>query len=537
MTTIAGSLFYLDELRSVFPGLLDIADRDGVASTGSAVDRPGPLWLARAPDWLLVHDVLGGTRSLRDAGQRRLPKFQRERQTAYESRLAESFAAGFFPDALEDLVARPFSRPVTFSQEPPEWLAELHRDLDGRGTTFQSFAGSLFASGLTWGDAYVHVETPLSAAASDALREGRRPTVGELGNAKRPTVRIVPGPNLLGALRNADGTYQRVRYYRREVVDDVDAEEVPLEVVREFVTLVEPDRIVEWSRSMSYGSSTKDEWQRDERTNPAGRVVFVDWIPKGDRALMAAKPALLELAHVEVDYWQSYSDQRQILHVGRLPFLYETGVAPDHVNRELVIGPRRAHRTTKSATDASLTYVEPTGSAIQSGERHLEALIARAKDRQDEPLKTNGPKTATGEIRADEGQRCLLQKWANKFEGVLDAVQRALAEAHPMPGAALPPEYRTKVFTEFDLSSRFASDMQVVTADRTRGDISHETYLGEAKRRGVYPEELDIEEEIERTKKEREARVAELEAEMERTGQLGAEEEDDAEDEGAADEA
>ena len=84
---------------------------------------------------------------------------------------------------------------------------------------------------------------------------------------------------------------------------------------------------------------------------------------------MCGSPPLMDLADLNITHWQSSSDQRNILHVARVPILFASGVAEDI---ELVVGANAFMRA--SDPQARLEYVEHSGAAITSGKDDLKVL-------------------------------------------------------------------------------------------------------------------------------------------------------------------
>jgi hypothetical protein len=82
---------------------------------------------------------------------------------------------------------------------------------------------------------------------------------------------------------------------------------------------------------------------------------------------MTARPALEDLAYLNLRHWQSSSDQANILHFTRVPVLFAKMLDDD---APLEIGPNRMIRA--SHENADLRYVEHQGAAIAAGRQDLE---------------------------------------------------------------------------------------------------------------------------------------------------------------------
>ena len=74
------------------------------------VAEPGPSWQELAPDLELIHDLMGGTRQMRSAGLRWLPKEHSETWEAWRARLNRSVLFNGLARTVAALSGRPFSQ-------------------------------------------------------------------------------------------------------------------------------------------------------------------------------------------------------------------------------------------------------------------------------------------------------------------------------------------------------------------------------------------------------------------------------------------
>src|SRR5262249_31977754 len=84
-------------------------------------------------------------------------------------------------------------------------------------------------------------------------------------------------------------------------------------------------------------------------------------------SLMCGAPPLEKLAELNVAHWQSSSDQRNILHVARVPILFGAGFGED---AQVTVGAATMMRS--SDPNAKLSYVEHTGAAIGAGQAEID---------------------------------------------------------------------------------------------------------------------------------------------------------------------
>jgi hypothetical protein len=88
---------------------------------------------------------------------------------------------------------------------------------------------------------------------------------------------------------------------------------------------------------------------------------------------MAGAPALQDLADLNVAHWQSQSDQRNILHVARVPILFGAGI-PDDVEGQPGFKVSAGSFTRATDPAAKLMFVEHSGAAIGAGDADLKNL-------------------------------------------------------------------------------------------------------------------------------------------------------------------
>jgi len=107
-------------------------------------------------------------------------------------------------------------------------------------------------------------------------------------------------------------------------------------------------------------------------------------------------------------------------------------------------------------------------------------------------LITVGPETATGKAIDEIRAQSEAQAWA---EGLEWALYKGYELAAQWLGVALPEDFDVTVFRDFGIVMRTMTDLQMLQADATAGRITVERYLLEAKRRGLYGDDLDPQEE------------------------------------------
>jgi hypothetical protein len=374
--------------------------------------------------WELIHDLLGGTQAMREAGEKWLPREPREE--SYNARLNRSILYNGYRDTRNKLANRPFSHEIQFN-EIPEELEYLKDDVDATGRPFSSFAKELMSDLLDYGIAHIFVDH----TAISEIEEGETLTkADEERIGVRVLFNIVHPPNLIG--------------WQTEVVN----KKVKLKQIRIKETVIEPSGgfgDVEVTYVKVY---YEDSWEKYELKQDQDKQDYWDLVDQGTFTLgkislttiyanrtgyMTAEPSLMDLAWLNLAHWQSYSDQRNILRLSRFGILFGRGFPKDLVGQPLPIGPSKAFITDK--TDADLKYVEHTGNSIEAGAKDIEDIEIKMEILGQQPLmRSSNLSTATAK-RIDESRNVSqLKTWVkNLEEGLRKALELASSSGSISP--------------------------------------------------------------------------------------------------------
>ena len=204
---------------------------------------------------------------------------------------------------------------------------------------------------------------------------------------------------------------------------------------------------------------------------------------------MTGEPPLRDLVDLNITHWQSSSDQRNILHVARVPILFMAGVQEDV---SLLVG--SGSLTRASDANASLQYVEHSGAAIGAGRDDLRELEFQMQAHGLQILAGEPGQTATGEVRDDIKENSRLARMADALKDGLENAMMYMAMLGGVPGQ----EPSIVVNKDFGIAARGAVDIQSLIAAYNTGLISHETIIQEFVRRGFIADSVTPEDEVER---------------------------------------
>src|SRR5690606_32688280 len=111
--------------------------------------------LAMQNDWALMRAIMGGTEAMRAAGERYLPKYEGESQTAYDNRLKRTVLTNYFEDALRNAVSLPFRKPIVIPESLPDDLKDICRDIDMMGNDLDQFCRILLEDSTMMGYGFI----------------------------------------------------------------------------------------------------------------------------------------------------------------------------------------------------------------------------------------------------------------------------------------------------------------------------------------------------------------------------------------------
>lgn len=415
-------------------------------------------------DWQLIADLLGGTRAMRAASTRYLPKRPLEEQTDYDGRLA---AATLFPALSETIarnVGRVFSEPLAANEDVPNWIRDdIVPDVDLQGRNLHVWAKEWFTEALAFGLSHCLVEAPRA--------EGVRTLADQRRAGVRPYLIRVSPQRVLG-WRESGGklTQLRVRFDRTE--DD-----------GEFGTKsVKQVRVYEVGRVRVF-EEHKGEWVavEDVRTGLA-RIPIVTLYTKRT-GFMTAEPPLRELAYLNAKHWRMQSGNDTLIDTASVPILSIAGVQDGD---QVVIGAKHAVRL---PTGATMQYVEHSGAAIDAGRKALLDLVEEMRQAGAKLLQpAEGAKTAT-EAREDaQSDNSQLGGMASQLQDTLVDLLDLVAEYRGQEKGGT-----VQLNPNLDPELDTATAMQDLLAMYRDGIVSRPTVFDAAKRFGRLPEALEWE--------------------------------------------
>lgn len=452
------------------------------------VNEPCEAYKEMASHWVLIEDLRGGTPQMRARAQRWLPQEDGETNGQYETRLSRSVLYEGYVDTVDKLATRPFDQNIAIVGEIPSDLGgrEFLESVDGNGGTLDQFASDLLRDMVDYGRCHVFVDM--------SQMTGVQTRADEIEKKIRPYfIRICPS-RIIGWRTKMVGS--------REVTTQIRIREEVMVPEGAFGER-ESCRVRVWNadtwelHEKSKDKDGKEVWNVIEKgINPLG-VVPIESAYVKRVSPFYARPALAGLAWLNLVHWQSYSDQRNLLRVARVPQLMVVGVTSEERDKESHIAVSRVWKSVNP--DARAFYVEHTGAAIAAGETDLQKIEQRMQVLGLQPLvEAASHTTAVGRTMDESRTHSKLGSWC-LFTSVV--LTRAFHLAARWKKTKMPEKFEVRIFNDFELSMRTAQDLQLLLQAVIANKISDELFLTEAKRRGAISERTDIVSELAKVKK------------------------------------
>ncbi|WP_353192119.1 DUF4055 domain-containing protein [Pandoraea pnomenusa] len=439
----------------------------------SNVRTPTEAVANAAEDLALIAALMGGTRAMRAAEKAYLPQWPNEADDAYKARVKTATLFPAFARTVEVLAAKPFSRPITLGDDIPPRLREWTEDIDLQGRSLHSYAASLADAVLAEGMAGILVDYPTKD-------KGVKTVADERQAGLRPYFVHIRKGDILGwrskRIRGVE-TLTQLRLLEQATIDDGPFGEKAIEQVR--VLYIGKWEV--WRETEKVDADGKKIWViHQSGTTTLKRIPFVPVYGKRT-GFMTAVPPLMELAHANVEHWQSKSDQQTILHVARVPILFAKNLG----DAQIVVGASTAIKA--DGPDADMKFVEHTGKAIEAGRLSLLDLEDRMRQAGAELLVIKPGNVTEVQTLADNEQgMCALQRIAHDEEDAIDVALQLMAEwVGEQQGG------HVTIYKEFGAATLAQASLELLRDMTIDGTLSDETLFREAQRRGVISPELD----------------------------------------------
>jgi len=425
---------------------------------------------AMREDWPLCRALLGGTKTMRAAGETFLPRYPAEPLPDYKIRLQRAVLTNYYAQTVRHLVGKAFSKPLALQDDVPPQLVEWCEDVDLQGTHFNAFAAEVFWEALGVGLTGILVDFPKQVQGV-SLAEER-------ASGARPYMTMLPVETILGVRTAGQAReIQMARLLENSIEADGDFGE----------KIVKRVRVLYPGGYVLYQETKDGEYAVvEEGTMSIGRVPLVPVYGLKVGTWHGAPP-LLDLAYKNVQHYQMDSDLSNALQVACFPILAASGYDQDR-DPTIKVGPNIVLAT--GDPQGKFYYVEHSGTAINTGRQKLEDLKADMATEGIQSLmpRANGDATATETQVKYAESTSDLQRMAFGLKDSLENALKLMAE-----WVGLPDGGSIELRGQFVLPRDAATEAQALIALRSAGEITSRTLLSELKRRDFLPDDFDVE--------------------------------------------
>lgn len=439
--------------------------------------------------WDPINALNGGTVRMRAEREKWLPLEDKETQLEYERRLRRTILFGAYPDTIDRLAGKPFSRSVTVDGVTDERIVGIIENADRAGRSLHDVAKDSFIDGCNFGLSFLLVDPPTTTG-----DESRKAVIED---------RLYPAIIPICPTDLFDWSFERSRMGLRltmiKILETVEGKETHRdgERIRVYkagsLAGVSPDgqEIPATMASWEVYKRPENDDDDDAELVESGEASFseiplIAWYTKRDGAFRA-KPPLEQLAWTNITHWQVSSDERNLVRFASVGQLAATGINEEDVQKLDTAAPSRIlHANDK---DAKFYVVEANGAAIGAIHESLRQLENRMEVLGMRPMiERTADTTATAVGTTAGSQMTLLQSWIRSCE---IALTMALNLVHSMMKAPIPKDLNVDIFSDFRAVSAGQQDLPSLAAARNLGDIGRRVHVMELQRRGVLSEDLD----------------------------------------------
>lgn len=340
-------------------------------------------YLSMMEDVALMRTVLGGTKALREARTIYLPQQPREKPAEYEARLKRSVQFNATKKTSTALVGMVYKENPKLKESVPDLIKKHWENIDLAGSHGDVFTKRVFESAINDGHSFILVDMakPVAGNATRADEMGRRPYW--LHYTKDQAINWlsdrINGEEVLTQITFRECACVRVgKYGQKEVIRE---RTIYLPVLDDGL-----DANGIQVRTPVYGTMEWELQQEDPDAPDGSKFRVVDSgktkLPRIPYAVIYGKqtgfltsePLLLDLAYLNIDWWQQNSDYRTQLNKC-VPILVRIGLPEELRDKpEFVIGPGTLVDLPASKKDENppdLKYVAHDGTPLSATEKAL----------------------------------------------------------------------------------------------------------------------------------------------------------------------
>lgn len=459
-------------------------------SLAGKIGQRSPDSSAMLPYWEQVGDIVKGKDAITGRSTAYLPKYPKEEQTDYDSRLQFNKFTNIYRDVVENLASKPFEQEITLPDagetKPPESIRDFIEDVDGSGNNLTIFGSEAFFNGINATAHWVLIDYPTT----DTTRVRTRDEEKKLGI--RPFWSHILAQNVLDAVSKVINGKEEWVYI--EILEPGTAD-----IIRVFRRA---DSLVTWE-TYKQNVETKEWIPQEVGTVSIGVIPMVlFYTGRRDGKRYYFYPLMRDAADLQIDLYQQESALKYAKHLTAFPMLAGNGIRPQmdtdgKTPLKIGIGPGRVLYSSPDGkgNSGTWTFIEPNAASLKFLSEDIKETIQQLRELGRQPLTAQSGNLTTITTAVAAGKaRSAVAACAIRLK---DALENALVITSLWLSQS---EYKpeVKVYTDFDDFSDTASNIDALVTMRENGDISQLTYWDEMKRYKVLSPEFEAEDEIKR---------------------------------------
>tara|TARA_R100001086_G_scaffold170315_2_gene92991 strand:- start:126 stop:1484 length:1359 start_codon:yes stop_codon:yes gene_type:complete len=417
------------------------------------------------PGWLLIEQLMKGTRGIRQGHRKFLPQFPRESDESYDNRLQKSVLSPF-TKRLELMLAGMLTRKPVRLDDVSDVIREQLFDVDLQGNDLQQWLFNTARVALRYGHVGVLVDAPAAGQ-----------------NGRPYWVSYSPREILGWRVENAEGGQKLTMLRLAETVTVPDGKYGEKDVERVRVLTPGAYEIHEKDDKGDYNIV-------DEGTTSLSKIPFA--VAYANRTgVLESMPPLDDIAELNLQHYQVSSDLSNILSVSAIPLLAIYGFPQSA--EEISAGASEALALPESARSE---YIEPSGNSFDAQFKQLEQIENKINVLGLAAVlgaKLVGETAEAKRIDRSQGDSTMMVV-AQQMQDMIDNCLRFHADYMQEPVAG-----SSQVNRDFLGQRLEPQEIQALLQLYTAGTITQDTLLTELANGDVLSEDFDIEEELEAT--------------------------------------
>ncbi|HEY9465850.1 MAG TPA: DUF4055 domain-containing protein [Vicinamibacterales bacterium] len=363
-------------------------------TVGNDPSVPSAAYLRMLPRWTKCRACDIGTEAIRAGGTLYLPQYEGESDQRYAVRSTIAAFYNGYARTVSAIAGILLAEGVTFGADMAAELTDLAENIDAGGTHIDVFAQRLTRAGIVDSHAGILVEhsrpddpsIDLSRASQAAAVA--RETGGPLDSSDEASLGLRPYFVLFRADDVIKAVYENVRGVRRLVLlilREVVSERVGkfgLKTVTRYRTYTNENGVIRyqlWKSRDASGGNAEPQGEPETITNqteiPWSPFIAGDEISPGEY-----KPALLDLADLNIQYHGSLTNHLSLQSLAYVPTPVRIGAQPDADGEypPIALGPRNTIEAPVTEGVAQPIYwLSPPVDVLDAGERTLQSTMAQ----------------------------------------------------------------------------------------------------------------------------------------------------------------